>query len=577
MRKVILTMLLILFCAVGFGAAQSAQEKTAAPASAIPDLAQLKTMSARFAPTPLRVDTSSLSAGDQKALVKLLGAARIVNLLLMDQFWKDDLVTYQKLRRDGTPIGQERFKYFGINKGPWSEIDEWTAFMPDVPPRKLPGANYYPEDMTKDEFEVWVKTLSPEQKEQAEGFFTVIRRTPDHKLKIVPYNQEYKGQLDLAGKLLRDAAALTDNESLKNFLTTRADAFSSNNYYESDIAWMDLDAPVDVTFGPYETYLDELFGYKAAFEAYINVRDDKESARLAFLGKHLQDIENNLPEESQYRNPKLGALAPIRVVNEVFAAGDGAHGVMSAAYNLPNDDKVVQQKGSKRVMLKNVQEAKFHSTLIPISRVVLSPADQKELSFDLFFTHIVAHELCHGLGPHQIKIEGRDTNPRMELKEQYAAWEEAKADVTGLFALQYLMTQADHGKLTMPLPHGSEAERKLYITYLASSFRTMRFGLQDAHARGQAVQFNYFLLKGAYVANPDGTFRVDFTKMKEAVASLDHDLLTLEATGDHDGAKLMMERLGALSPEVQAALIKLKSVPVDIDPIFETANAINKQ
>ena len=189
----------------------------------------------------------------------------------------------------------------------------------------------------------------------------------------------------------------------------------------------------------------------------------------------------------------------------------------------------------------------------------------------------MAHELCHGLGPHQIKIEGRDTNPRMELKEQYAAWEEAKADVTGLFALQYLMTQADHGKLTMPLPHGPEAERKLYITYLASSFRTMRFGLQDAHARGQAMQFNYFLLKGAYVANPDGTFSVDLTKMKEAVASLDHDLLTLEATGDHDGAKLMMERLGALSPEVQAALIKLKSVPVDIDPIFETANAINKQ
>ena len=338
---------------------------------------------------------------------------------------------------------------------------------------------------------------------------------------------------------------------------------------------MDLDAPVDVTFGPYETYLDEFFGYKAAFEAYINVRDDKETARLAFLGKHLQEIEGNLPEELQYRNSKLGALAPIRVVNEVFSAGDGNHGIATAAYNLPNDDKVVQQKGSKRVMLKNIQEAKFHATLIPISRVVLSAADQKYLSFDLFFTHIVAHELCHGLGPHQIKIEGRDTNPRMELKEQYSAWEEAKADVTGLFALQYLMTQADRGKITMPLPHGPEAEHKLYITYLASSFRTMRFGLQDAHARGQAMQFNYFLLKGAYVANPDGTFSVDFTKMKDAVSSLDHDLLTLEATGDHDGVKLMMDRLGAVSPEVQKTLTRLKSVPTDIEPIFETADAIN--
>jgi len=343
------------------------------------------------------------------------------------------------------------------------------------------------------------------------------------------------------------------------------------------MAWMDLDAPVDVTFGPYETYIDEIFGYKASFEAYINVRDDKETARLAFLGKHLQEIEDNLPEDSQYRNPKLGALAPLRVVNEVFSAGDAGHGVQTAAYNLPNDDKVVQQKGSKRVMLKNVQEAKFRATLIPISRIVLSPADQKELSFELFFTHIVAHELCHGLGPHQIKVDARDTNPRLALKDQYAAWEEEKADVTGLFTLQYLMSQADQGKLTMPLPHGPDAERKLYTTYLASSFRTLRFGLQDAHARGQAMQFNYFLSKGAYVANPDGTFRVDLTKIKAAVASLDRDLLTMEATGDYAGAKKMMADLGAVGPEVQNALTRLKSVPVDIDPSFETANTINKQ
>jgi hypothetical protein len=579
--------IVLLLCSVAFVSAQNAQQSSPQPPPAsqtlssqqtppaIPDLAQLKAMSARFAPTPLRVDTSTLSAGDQKALVKLISAARIVNIIFMQQLWSHDLATYQQLRHDRTALGAEQKHYFSINKGPWSEIDEWTAFLPAVPARKLPGANYYPEDMTKDEFEAWVKTLAPEQKEQAEGFFTVIRRGPDHQLKIVPYNEEYRGDLDLAGKLLRDAAALTDNDSLKKFLATRADAFSSNNYYDSDMAWMDLDAPVDVTFGPYETYLDEIFGYKAAFEAYINVRDDKETARLAFLGKHLQEIEDNLPEDPQYRNSKLGALAPLRVVNEVFSAGDGNHGIATAAYNLPNDDKVVQQKGSKRVMLKNIQEAKFHATLIPISRIVLSPADQKYLSFDLFFTHIVAHELCHGLGPHQIKIQGRDTNPRMELKEQYAAWEEAKADVTGLFALQYLMSQADHGKITMPLAHGPEAERKLYNTYLASSFRTMRFGLQDAHARGQAMQFNYFVSKGAYVANPDGTFSLDLAKMKEAVASLDHDLLTLEATGDHDGAKSMMDRLGALSPPVQNALARLKSVPTDIEPLFETADSIN--
>jgi hypothetical protein len=532
--------------------------------------AQLKTMTARFAPTPLRVDLSGLSAGDRQALEKLVEAAKIVNTIFMRQFWSGDLATYHALQQDKTPLGSARLDYFWINKGPWSEIDEYAAFLPDVPARKLPGANFYPENMTKDEFETWVKTLSPEQKEQAEGFFTVIRRGADGKLKTIPYSDEYKSDLASAGKLLREAAALTDNGSLKKFLTARADAFVSNNYYESDMAWMDLDAPVDVTYGPYETYQDELFGYKAAFEAYINVRDDKESARLGFLGSHLQDIENNLPEDPQYRVAKLGASAPIRVVNEVFSAGDGAHGVQTAAYNLPNDDKVVQQKGSKRVMLKNVQEAKFKATLVPISKIVLVPAAQKDLSFELFFTHIVAHELCHGLGPHQITIGGRETNPRMELKEQYSALEEAKADVTGLFALQFLMTQADAGKLDAPMTHGAEAERQLYTTYLASSFRTMRFGLQDAHARGQAMQFNYFLDQGAFTANADGTFGVDVAKMKEAVKSLDGKLLTLEATGDYAGAKDWMGKMGILRPETKQALARLKSVPTDIAPIFET-------
>lgn len=563
MRKLAVVLLLC-------GFVVAAQEMKPKPAPAVPDLEQLNAMAARFAPAPLRVDISSLSAGDQKALAKLVEAAKIVNHIFMQQFWSGDLATYHKLEQDTTPLGKTRLHYFWINKGPWSEIDEYAAFLPDVPARKLPGANFYPEDMSKEEFETWVKTLSPEQKEQAEGFFTVIRRGPDRKLTIVPYSEEYKVDLQHAAVLLREAAALTDNASLKKFLTTRADAFSSNNYYESDMAWMDLDAPVDVTYGPYETYQDELFGYKAAFEAYINVRDDKESARLAFLGQHLQDIENNLPEDAQYRTAKLGGLAPLRVVNEVFSAGDGAHGVQTAAYNLPNDDKVVQQKGSKRVMLKNVQEAKFKSTLVPISKIVLTPAAQKDLSFELFFTHIVAHELCHGLGPHQIKVAGRDTNPRMELKEQYSALEEAKADVTGLFALQFLMTQADNGKLDAPLAHGPDAERQLYTTYLASAFRTMRFGLQDAHARGQAMQFNYFLDKGAFAANADGTFSVDVAKMKDAVASLDRELLTLEATGDYVGAKKWMGRLGALRPEVQQALARLKSVPTDIEPVFET-------
>src|SRR6202041_863649 len=270
----------------------------------------------------------------------------------------------------------------------------------------------------------WTKSLSKPQREQAEGFFSVIRRDAAKHLTAVPYSEAYAADLRHAAALLREAAALTGNASLKKFLTLRADAFLSNDYYESDLAWMDLDAPLDITIGPYETYNDELFGYKAAFEAYVNLRDDEETAKLSGFTQHLQDIENNLPIDPQYRNPKLGAAAPIRGVDEILSAGDGAHGVQSAAYNLPNDDRVVQQKGSKRVMLKNVQEAKFKSTLVPISKMVLTSAAQKDLSFELFFTHIVAHELCHGLGPHQIKVAGRDTNPRMEVKEHYSALEE---------------------------------------------------------------------------------------------------------------------------------------------------------
>src|SRR5438270_3174007 len=365
-------------------------QKPPMPASSptsFPNAEELNQMAARFAPVNLEVDLSSLSAGDKKALAKLIEAGRIVNHLFMQQFWSGDLALYQKLQLDKSALGKARLHYFWINKGPWSEIDEHKAFLPGVPAKKPAGANFYPEDMTKEEFEAWAKTLYPESKEQAEGFFTVIRRGADKKLgaknlKMVPYSDEYKSDLAKAAALLKQAAALTDNASLKKFLTTRAAAFSSNNYFESDMAWMDLDAPVDVTIGPYETYNDELFGYKAAFEAYINVRDDKESARLAFLGEHLQEIENNLPEDPKYRVAKLGAAAPIRVVNEVFAAGDGNHGVQTAAYNLPNDDKVVQQKGSKRVMLKNIQEAKFRSTLEPISKVVLQPAAQQELIFE---------------------------------------------------------------------------------------------------------------------------------------------------------------------------------------------------
>ncbi len=560
-----------------FGVATiSAQTKKIHAAS--PGLEQLKKMADRFAPTPLRVDISSLSAGDRQALVKLIEASRILNDIFLQQLWSGNEALYAKLKKDKTSLGEARLHYFWLNKGPWSSLDGNKAFLPGVPPYKLPGANFYPENMSKAEFENWVAKMVPEEQEQAKSFFTVIRwkqidANSFRLLWTVPYSTEYKDDLTKAAALLREAAGLTDNESLKKFLNSRADAFLSNDYYESDLAWMDLDAPLDITIGPYETYNDELFGYKAAFEAYVNLRDEEETAKLSAFTQHLQEIEDNLPIDPQYRNPKLGAAAPIRVVDEILSTGDGAHGVQTAAYNLPNDDRVVQQKGSKRVMLKNVQEAKFHSVLLPIARRLLSQSDMVDVNFESFFTHILAHELMHGLGPHQIKVDGRDTTPRDELKELYAPIEEAKADVTGLFALRYMMDHASEMGLSKVLPSDGAAQRQLYTTFLASSFRSLRFGLNEAHGKGMAMQFNFLMDHGAFVQNQDGTFSVNMAKIKDAVTELDHDLLTVEAQGDYAGAKKMLE-LAVIRPAAQKALNRLQDVPTDIEPIFVTADEL---
>ena len=517
----------------------------------------------QYAPTQLAADTSHLSEDDRKALDKLIAAAKLFDPLFFRQVWSGNDALKTRLEGDTSPEGRERFHYFMINKGPWSRNEKNQPFIDGVPHEKPPQAGFYPDDMTKDEFNSWLNTLSEQDKKRATGFFTVIRRGPDGKLKIVPYHEEYREFLEPAAKLLKEAADLTTNATLKNFLTKRADAFLSDDYYASDVAWMDLDAPIDVTIGPYETYEDELFGYKAAFEAFITLRDEAESAKLAKFSAHLQELENNLPMDPKYRNPKLGAASPIRVVDNVFCSGDGNRGVQTAAFNLPNDEQVVKEKGSKRVMLKNVQEAKFNQVLVPISRVVMDPSQQGQISFDAFFTHILAHELMHGLGPHNIKVAGSDTSVRKQLKELYSTIEEAKADITGLWALQYLI---DNGVIDKSM------ERDLYTTYLASSFRSVRFGITEAHGKGQAIQFNYLLDEGAIKVDPaNGTYGIDSGKIKDAVRKLATEFLTIEAEGSYEKARAMLDKYGLIRPEMQKALDKLSDVPVDIEPIFALA------
>ena len=532
-----------------------------------PMVEQLQTMTARFAPVDLSADLSKLAPNEQQALTKLVEAARVFDALFLRQVWAGNETMLSSLVGDSSDLGRARLHYFLINKGPWSRLDHNEPFVPGAPP-KPPQANFYPAGATKEEVEAWIKALPPAERTRATGFFTTIRRGPDGHFVAVPYTLEYQGELELVSKLLREAAALTAQPTLKAYLDRRAADLISNDYYASDVAWMELDASIEPTIGPYEVYEDEWFNYKAAFEAFITIRDEEETNKLTRFGSELQEIENNLPIDPKYRNPKLGTMAPIRVVNTVFSSGDANRGVQTAAFNLPNDERVVAEKGSKRVMLKNNQEAKFRMVLQPISKVALAAADQGKVAFDAFFTHILMHELMHGLGPHNITPGGRATTVRQELKETYSAIEEAKADISGLFALQYLV---DQGKLDKAF------NDTMYVTYLASMFRSIRFGINEAHGRGVAIQLNYFLDHGGVTVAADGTFAVNADRIRQNAVDLTRDIMTLQAVGDYAAATQLISTLAVVRPQVQTVLDRLKDVPVDIEPRFVTAQQLLAQ
>ncbi len=525
-----------------------------------PKMDPLDAKLARYAPVDLKADIASLTPEQQQILQKLSKASAYMDSMFLDQVWSDNLELYNRLKQDTSETGKKKLKLFRIEMGPWSSLDDQEPFIEGVPHRP-DGANHYPADMTKQEFETWLGGLSKAEHDAATGYFSVIRRTEEAGLTVIPFSTYYEKWLTPAAGLLREAAALTKDKTLKKYLNARADAFLSNDYYASDIAWMELDSKIEPTIGPYEVYMDEMFNYKASFESYIAVRNDVETDKLKKFGSYLQDIENNLPIDPTYRNPKLGASSPIRVVDLVATGGEAKAGVQTAAFNLPNDERVIKEKGSKRVMLKNVQEAKFNNVLMPIARIALPESDLADVSFDQFFTHILAHELMHGLGPHNIVVDGQKTTVRKEMKELSSALEEAKADIAGLFALQHLM---DTGKLP------AENARAMYVTYLASTFRSVRFGINEAHGRGMAVQFNYLIDEGAFSYDQaTQTFSVNMEKVAPAVSKLTGEIMTLQATGDYAGAKEMLEKYGVLREEAKTVLEKLKSIPTDIAPTYE--------
>jgi hypothetical protein len=514
---------------------------------------------AQFVPTPIEADLSALSAEDRRVLELVVEASRHLDRVFLRQVWEGNPAV-ERATRDwrGGVRGAAR-EYYELHVGPWDRLDAMQPFLGDFPHPE--GAGYYPPDLTREEFEAWL-AAHPDDRAAFTSPTTVIRRAAAGGLVAVPYSQAYREHLEPAAALLRRAAEATSNESLARFLSLRADAFLSDDYYESDLAWMDLDAPVEVTIGPYETYEDGLFGYKAAFESFVTVALPAESAALARYEAALPWLERNLPIPDEHKNLDRGAESPIRVVDEVLTAGDARAGVATLAFNLPNDERVREAKGSKKVLLRNVMRAKYDQILVPIAGELLVPADLDHLAFDAYFDFILHHELAHGLGPGRITVDGRDTEVRLELRDLYSTLEEAKADVLGVYDILALV---ERGEMDAGL------RDTLPATYLAGLFRSARFGLHEAHGRGVVAQLNYLVDRGALAVDDAGRYRVVAERFPAAIEELTGDILMLQATGDYAGTEAFLDRWGVATPALEAAIARLRAIPVDVRPRFVSA------
>jgi hypothetical protein len=508
----------------------------------------------KFAEVEIDFDETLLDEHERVVVRNLVQASDVLDRIFRLQVWRENLGYEEHLARAEGPGIEDAREHYDIMAGPWDRVEENQPFL-NVGP-KPPGAGYYAEGVTREEIDAWL-AAHPGDREAFTSYTTVIERHGDQ-LVAVPYSVAYQDRLEAAAALLEGAAEHAMNASLADFLRKRAQAFRTNEYVESEIAWMKLEGNVvEPTIGPYEVYEDELMGWKAAFESFVTVKDPEASQQLDVLVHHLRDLEAALPIEERYKSLDRSFASPLSVVDEVYSSGDARKGVQTIAFNLPNDPLVTDEHGTKKVMLRNVIEAKFETILEPISGRVLEPELAAVVGSRAFFTEVVMHELAHGLGPRA--VHGTDTASSVALGPSYSAIEEAKADVVGVLSLAEL---ADRGIYTQ------EFLREVYATAVASLFRCVRFGIGEAHGMGCAVQLRAFLDAGAITVGDDGRFGIDFARIRPAYADLGRILMTLEATGDQPGAEKLLVEMGALPPAVEAAIARLEDVPVDIRPRF---------
>jgi hypothetical protein len=446
---------------------------------------------------------------------------------------------------------QDAKTYVEINYGPWDRLNGDAAFLEGVGPKPA-GANYYPADMTKEEFEA---TDLADKK----SLYTFLRRDASGKLFTIPYHKQFEKEVAEIAALLKQAAELTDNAELKKYLMLRAEAFLTDDYYASDIAWMDMKTnPIDIITGPIETYEDGLFGYKASHETYVLIKDKAWSQRLERYAAMLPGLQQGLPVNAKYKKEKPGSDSQLAAYDVVYYAGDCNAGGKTIAVNLPNDEKVQLEKGTRRSQLKNAMQAKFDKILVPIANELIDSSQRQYINFDAFFANTMFHEVAHGLGIKNT-INGKGT-VREALKENSSALEEGKADILGLYMVTKLH---ERGELKGDI-------REYYTTFMASIFRSVRFGASSAHGVANMIRFTFFKEMGAFERDPaTNTYRINFDKMGAAMNALSEKILTLQGDGDYDGVAALVKEMAVIQPELQADLDRLKAKGIPVDIVFE--------
>lgn len=527
----------------------------ASQAKALPDQAPLARELERFVAIPLQVDLSFLAPSERAALSKLAELAPVLDRIYLRQVYQGNLALREEIASSTRPDSQDLLAMFDLHFGPWNTLDANKPFYGSMERPK--GAGVYPSDLSQAEFLAWIEK-HPDQEGQLKSPYAVVRRS-EQGLQAIPYHLEYGEDVERAARIMEEAAQLSGDARLKHFLTLRAKAFRSDDYFESEMAWMDLDGQIEVAVGPYEVYTDSLMELKTFYEMFLTVRNPEESARLDRFKGFLPEFEANLPIPEEHKNFRRGTSSPLAVVDQVLGAGDCRPGVQTIAFNLPNDERVREAKGSKKVLLRNVMAAKFYAILKPMAREVLSPEQAEMVDFESFFLEVLFHELSHGLGPGTIRMGDKETTVSAMLGEHYSALEEGKADIMGLYNLLYLLDKQE-------LPETSRD--RLLCTYFTGLFRSMRFGVHEAHGAGAAFQFSFLKEQGAFTSEEQGTFRLNMDRFPAAITALVQQVCLIQAKGDVEGAARFLAGYAVLLPEAEAVTARFQNLPVDIRPQY---------